>query len=70
MAITNYLIIKKILLALPIIFGLLLGFLIFNLPIAWVGFPWTLPLIFIILALIVIVTYILVISIMITRHLK
>ena len=69
-AITNYLIIKKILLALPVIFGLLLGFLIFNLPLAWVGFPFSLPLIFIILALIAIVTYILVISIMITRHLK
>ena len=69
-AITNYLIIKKLLLALPIIFGILLGILIINLGAAFWGFPFTLPLIFVILALIVICTVILVISIMITTHLK
>jgi hypothetical protein len=69
-AITNYLIIKKLFLALPIIFGLLLGFLIFNLGTSWAWFPLSLPLIFIILALIVVVTTILVILIIITHHLK
>jgi hypothetical protein len=69
-AVTNYLIIKKLLLALPIIFGILLGILIASLGAAFFGFPFTLPLIFVILALIVVCTTILVISIMITTHLK
>ena len=68
--ITNYLIIKKIFLALPIIFGILLGILIINLGMSFFGFPFTLPLIFVILALIVLCTTILVMSIMITSHLK
>jgi hypothetical protein len=69
-AITNYLIIKKLLLALPIIFGILLGILIASLPAAWAFFPFGLPLVFVILGLIVLCTVILVISIMIVKHLK
>ena len=69
-AVTNYLIIKKIFLSLPIIFGILLGVLLASLASAFFGFPFTLPLIFVILALIVICTTILIISIMITTHLK
>lgn len=69
-AVTNYLIIKKLLLALPIIFGILLGILIVSLGSAFFGFPFTLPLIFVILALITLCTVILVMSILITQHLK
>lgn len=69
-SVANYLIIKKIMFSLPIIFGTVLGILIGNLAAAFFGFPFTLPLIFVILALIVCCTFILVISIMITKSFK
>lgn len=69
-AITNYLIIKKLLLFLPVLFGIVLGVLIVNLGAAFFGFPFTLPLIFTIVVLISICIVVLVISIMITSHLK
>jgi len=69
-SVANYLIIKKLMFALPIIFGTVLGILIANLAGAFFGFPFTLPLIFVILGLIVVCTFILVISIMITKSFK
>jgi hypothetical protein len=69
-AVTNYLIIKKLLLFMPVLFGIVLGFLIVSLGTAFFGFPFTLPLIFTILVLIPICIVVLIISIMITSHLK
>jgi hypothetical protein len=69
-AMTQYILIKKTFLALPVLFGILLGILCAALLSCWAWFPFSIGLIIVLLVLIPIVAYIVSILVQITTHLK